>query len=207
MNYTTRFIVVCALSGVLLFFGGCSKKSVDPYSTGQSGTEMTDGKPIDYSQGRGTITEELGPSEEPLESTVTGGETMGSLSINNDPTSEEYKSTYGRSSVQMIPVYFAFDRSTIKADQIPAMEHNAEYLKNNPAANVLIEGNGDERGTNEYNLALSERRALSAKNYLIELGIEDFRIRTVGYGEERPLYPGSNELDWAKNRRDDFIIE
>jgi peptidoglycan-associated lipoprotein len=87
------------------------------------------------------------------------------------------------------------------------MEHNGNYLKNHPSAKVLIEGNTDARGTNEYNLALGERRAMSAKTYLREYGIEESRIRTVSYGEERPLFNGSSEDDYAQNRRDDFILE
>ena len=72
---------------------------------------------------------------------------------------------------------------------------------------MLIEGNTDMRGTNEYNLALGERRAMSAKSYLKEFGIEEGRIRTVSYGEERPLFNGQSEDDFAQNRRDDFILE
>ncbi|MBM9512658.1 peptidoglycan-associated lipoprotein Pal [Desulfobulbus marinus] len=168
---------------------------------------MPEGKSIDYSTTQGTITEEIGPSEESLDSAGRNGETIGSFSINNDQNSEEYKLTYGRSSIQMQPIYFNFDQSIIRDDQISRMEHNAGYLKSNPASNVVIEGNSDERGTNEYNLALGERRAQVAKNYLIELGIEEYRIRTVSYGEERPLFTGQTESDYIQNRRDDFIIE
>lgn len=206
MTNATRLILACALSGTLLFLGGCGDKQVSPYST-QPKTNMPEGKSIDYSNGRGTITEELGPSEESLDSAGAAGETVGSFSINSDPTSDEYKKAYGRSSSQMKPIYFDFDQSSIRSDQIAGMEHNAAYLQSNPAANVIIEGNGDERGTNEYNLALSERRAQSAKNYLMELGIEDYRVRTIGYGEERPLFTGQSEADWAQNRRADFVIE
>ena len=71
---------------------------------------------------------------------------------------------------------------------------------------VEIQGNCDERGTNEYNLALGERRAKSAQAYLVNLGVNPDRIGTVSFGEERPLVPGQNEEAWAKNRRDDFVI-
>ncbi|WP_232371013.1 peptidoglycan-associated lipoprotein Pal [Desulfogranum marinum] len=206
MNASTRLVITCAVTGLLLFAGGCSDKNINPYSS-QPQTNMPEGKSIDYSTTQGTITEEIGPSEESLDSAGRNGETIGSFSINNDQNSEEYKLTYGRSSIQMQPIYFNFDQSIIRDDQISRMEHNAGYLKSNPASNVVIEGNSDERGTNEYNLALGERRAQVAKNYLIELGIEEYRIRTVSYGEERPLFTGQTESDYIQNRRDDFIIE
>ncbi|RUM36570.1 MAG: peptidoglycan-associated lipoprotein Pal, partial [Desulfobulbus sp.] len=105
------------------------------------------------------------------------------------------------------PVYFDFDQASIRNDQIPRLEHNADYLKNNPSQKLIIEGNTDERGTNEYNLALGERRAINAKTYLVELGVDGSRIRTVSYGDERPLFTGHTEEDWAQNRRDDFVLE
>ena len=87
------------------------------------------------------------------------------------------------------------------------MEHNAGYLKSNPASNVVIEGNSDERGTNAYNLALGERRAESAKTYLVNLGISSTRLTTISYGEEKPVDMGQNEEAWAKNRRASFVLE
>lgn len=103
-------------------------------------------------------------------------------------------------------VYFDFDRSIIKPEYIPVLKDKAEYLRDNPNAHVRIEGNCDERGTNEYNLALGERRANSAKKFLVSLGISPERIDTISYGEERPLALGHNKEAWAQNRRDDFVI-
>lgn len=206
MKTSTRLVIACALTGTLFLLGGCGDKSVSPYSADPN-SNMPEGKSIDYSGSQGTITEELGPSEESLDSTAGNGENLGSLAITGDQNSDEYKRMYGRSSVQMQPVYFDFDQSAIRDDQISRIEHNASYLTNNPNANVLIEGNSDDRGTNEYNLALGERRAQVAKTYLVELGIEDYRIRTVSYGEERPLFTGQTDFDYSQNRRDDFIIE
>ncbi|CAK8723482.1 Peptidoglycan-associated lipoprotein [Candidatus Electrothrix laxa] len=124
-----------------------------------------------------------------------------------DNKSVAYKKEHGRSSIQLKPVYFSFDKSNIRNDQVASIEHNGEYLKSNVASKVLIEGNCDETGTNEYNLALGERRAMNAKKYLIKLGVESSRIRTVSYGEERPLFTASEDSDYAYNRRDDFILE
>ncbi len=112
----------------------------------------------------------------------------------------------GRTSAPLLPIYFDFDRSNIRVDQRLRLEENAAYLKANAFVKVRIEGNTDERGTNEYNMALGERRAQSAKKYLINLGISQGRLKTLSYGEEKPLLHGHDELSWAQNRRDDFVL-
>jgi peptidoglycan-associated lipoprotein len=112
----------------------------------------------------------------------------------------------GRTSAPMHPIYFDFDRFNIRDDMKPLMEENALFLLDHPGVMIEIQGNCDERGTNEYNLALGERRAKGAQAYLVNLGINPDRIGTVSFGEERPLSPGQNEKAWAKNRRDDFVI-
>ena len=104
------------------------------------------------------------------------------------------------------PVYFDFDKSFIRPEYRPTLTEKAEFLKDNPNVHIRIEGNCDERGTNEYNLALGERRAESAKGFLASLGISPDRIETISYGEERPLAVGQNEDSWSQNRRDDFVI-
>ena len=112
----------------------------------------------------------------------------------------------GRTSEGMLPVYFDFDSSDIRNDQVPRVEANADFLKENSDAVIRVEGNTDPRGTNEYNMALGERRALSAKKYLVNLGISDSRLSTISFGEERLLMHGHDELSWAQNRRADFVI-
>ncbi len=103
-------------------------------------------------------------------------------------------------------IHFDFDRYDIRPQDAEILKQNAEVLKKFPKLKIQIEGHCDERGTNEYNLALGERRANSTKNYLLSLGIAGDRISTISYGEERPLDPAQNEEAWAKNRRADFII-
>lgn len=113
----------------------------------------------------------------------------------------------GRTSAPMLPLYFDFDESKIREDQVSRAIHNADFLKENPDVKIRIEGNCDPRGTNEYNMALGERRALSAKKYLQNLGVEADRMSTISFGEERLLLHGHDELSWAQNRRDDFVIQ
>lgn len=112
----------------------------------------------------------------------------------------------GRTSGPMLPIYFDYDQYSVKKDMVPRMEGNARFLKDNPAVRIEIQGNCDERGTNEYNLALGEKRAMSAKKYLMNLGVKADKIDTVSLGEEAPLDPGHDESSWARNRRDDFVI-
>ena len=103
-------------------------------------------------------------------------------------------------------IYFDYDRYDITPKAAGVLDTKAAYLKANPGLRVLIEGNCDERGSNEYNLALGERRAHSAKKYLANAGVAAGRLDTVSYGEERPTDPGHDEAAWAKNRRDHFVI-
>ena len=133
--------------------------------------------------------EALGPAES-LETAVTG----------NDNIME------GRTSGPMLPVYFDFDSTLIQGGQIERIEANGDFIKSNSGINVRIEGNCDPRGTREYNLALGERRALKAKKYLVNLGVDPVRLSTVSWGEEKLLLFGHDELSWAQNRRDDFVI-
>lgn len=101
-------------------------------------------------------------------------------------------------------VYYDYDQSFIRSDATVPMQGNAGYLKQNGGVSVTIEGNCDNRGTNEYNMALGHRRAESAKNYLMNLGVGSSRMRVVSYGEEKPVCYQSNESCWQRNRRVDF---
>jgi len=102
-------------------------------------------------------------------------------------------------------IYFDFDRSFVRDDAKATMKANAEWLKANPKMKVRIEGNCDERGTKEYNQALGQRRAASAKKYLTDMGISAKRISLISYGKEKPVCTESTEGCWQKNRRDDLI--
>ena len=120
--------------------------------------------------------------------------------------SKETEIMEGRTSGPMLPVYFEFDRSGLVGEQVQRIEGNADFLKKDSEVNVRIEGNSDPRGTREYNLALGERRAQSAKTYLVNLGVAPERISTISWGEEKLLLFGHDEISWAQNRRDDFVI-
>lgn len=102
--------------------------------------------------------------------------------------------------------HFDFDRSSIRPGDAEVLDRKIPVLNANPTVRIRIDGNCDERGSDEYNLALGNRRAISAKQYLVNHGIDAGRIETASYGKERPLDPGHNEAAWAKNRNDEFEV-
>ncbi len=104
-------------------------------------------------------------------------------------------------------VFFDFDKSTLKPDGRTTIERWAAWLKTYPANKLIIEGHADERGTREYNLALGERRANASREYLVSLGVDPNRVRTISFGKERPAIPASNERAWAQNRRGVAVLD
>lgn len=108
--------------------------------------------------------------------------------------------------LELSRIHFDFDKYDIRPDDAKILEKNADVLKVYPDERVKIEGHCDERGTNEYNLALGEKRAIAARDYFVRLGIEEEKISIISYGEERPLVPAHNESAWAKNRRAEFVV-
>lgn len=104
-------------------------------------------------------------------------------------------------------VHFDFDRYFIRNEDRPLLERNAGWLKKNPSTKVQIEGHADERGDNEYNLALGDRRADSAKRFLVDMGIGEDRLPTISYGEEKPVAQGTDDDAWSRNRRAEFRVE
>jgi peptidoglycan-associated lipoprotein len=104
------------------------------------------------------------------------------------------------------PVYFDYDKSSIRPEYQPVLEGIARWMGKQTDRQLLVEGHCDERGTDEYNLALGERRALAVRRYLVALGVAADRVHTISYGEEKPADPASTEAAWAKNRRAEFKV-
>lgn len=120
---------------------------------------------------------------------------------------EEGNIPVSQRSASMRDINFAFDSSSLSSTAKGVLTRNAEWLNKNPDVNVIIEGHCDERGTAEYNLALGERRAKSAYDFLRNIGVKSGRMSTISYGEELPLDPGKNESAYAKNRRVHFAVK
>lgn len=103
-------------------------------------------------------------------------------------------------------IYFDYNEDVLRPEDRTILNAHANWLVKNPEYQVKIEGNCDERGTEEYNLALGQRRADNAKKYLTDMGVDGKRISTISYGKERPLDTAHNEAAWAKNRNDHFVL-
>ena len=135
------------------------------------------------------------PTTQTTTTTSTGAATVG--------TQGHFANAVGQANTV---VYFDTDRFNIDTEDAGRLQTQAQYFSQYPSVTFTIEGHTDERGTREYNLALGERRANAAKNYLVSLGIPASRIRTISYGKERPVALASNESAWAQNRRAATVV-
>ena len=197
---TRLFVIVAVTALVAVFSGGCTKKPVIPPESDSQASSSTSSS--SYPTAEGTYSE----NNLAIEGTLDDSSSTGDVAAAMDQQSDEYKQMHGRSTSGLVPVYFDFDQAIIRPDMADRMIQNAEYIKQVPNT-VIIEGNCDDRGTKEYNLALGEKRAINVRDYLIDLGVEPGKIRTVSYGEERPLFFEQTEFAWSQNRRADFVIE
>lgn len=185
-SWNTRlFFSVCVLS-LLVFVVGCPKKP--PPEAPQTTPPPTTEKPP-------------APAEDVKESGFDQTADTGA-------PIEDADSELARLNAQkpLATVYFDYDKADLRSDALDTLKRNAEWLKSNTRYRVRIEGNCDERGTVEYNLALGDRRAAAVKSYLAKAGIDAGRLEIISYGEEHPVSPGHDESAWAKNRRADFVI-
>ncbi len=134
-----------------------------------------------------TVSSETAPSEQPAMSEQ----------VVQEPTAASKPSA-------MKTIYFTFDSSSLSDEARQVLAQNAQWIKANPSAQVTLEGHTDERGSDTYNLALGERRATAAQQYLIALGVPADQLQTLSYGEEKPAATGENEAAWSQNRRVEF---
>lgn len=181
-NSAHRILIGLAILIALVGFFGCAKKAQVP-----PGPEEV----------------EVAPAEEVVRepgAPLAGGMEPG--------LSEESLRAAAREELQsqLQDIHFDFDKYNIRPQDRSILKKNYEVLAGESRAEVLIEGNCDERGTVEYNLALGQRRANAARDYLVSLGMDADQLSTISYGEERPLDPRHNEDAWAKNRRCHFVI-
>lgn len=142
------------------------------------------------------------PAPGRVEAQPSGPVTGGPSAPMTPPLPQEF-----RAMEALKDVHFDFDKYDIRPGDAKILDENAKWIKANPNYLVLIEGHCDERGTNEYNIALGERRAKAAMNYLVAQGVTATRITTISYGEERPLCAEHNEECWAKNRRAHLLVK
>ncbi len=197
MKSSTMMAIVCC--GALAFaLTGCkyddangdelaSQSEVSDVSTDGAGTMDANAQDVGTDAGAAA-------AEETDVSSVTG------VPFDQDPN-------YARcTDVDFKPVYFGFDASQLAPAELAKIEAVAQHLQAKPNRVVIVEGNCDERGSNEYNLSLGELRAISIRDYLVTLGIDANRIQSKSYGEEKPAVMGHDEGAWSKNRRGEFAV-
>lgn len=178
-----KVIALMLMFGILLGMSGCQKKEIAS----------------DAAYGAGGAAGRKGIGEQDLSG---GGSRPGMGGMGGGAIGSAERSAFENEDVM-----FAYDSSALSPQAQDILRKKAGFLKANPNVKVTIEGHTDERGTNEYNLALGEARAKSAKAFLADLGIPAARMATISYGEERPLAKGRTEADFSQNRRAHFVIE
>ena len=124
--------------------------------------------------------------------------------VKEAPTVSTDETLSAEQSISLENIFFDFDSYVLTTNSRETLTKNAALLQNNGSVNIQIAGHCDERGSDEYNLALGEKRAKAALNYLTTLGVNGSRLSTISYGKEKPVAPGHDEAAWAKNRRDEF---
>jgi peptidoglycan-associated lipoprotein len=201
-------VIGMSLLVAAVVFTGCAKRpattqAAAPAPTGAAGTTGA-GAGTGGSGGGGS--QQAQPGTQPGSDGSTTGSGGSGGSQTPGTTARPDVKTFA-AEANLADVFFDFDKYDIRQMDAKTLEGNAQWLKSNPNHLVLIEGHCDERGTNEYNLALGERRAKSTMNYLVSQGVQANRITIISYGEERPACMEKTEQCWAKNRRAHFLVK
>lgn len=177
----------CGLVAIILTAAGCSSSATDKPEPGPISSVASKPAPPSPIEGQRSVTSE---------SSTQGQSSLDQL--------REGKTTPAPGPLK--EVYFSFDRYDLEVEARETLKVNADWLKRNPIARIEIEGHSDERGTNEYNLALGAKRAQAARDYLVNLGVVTERLSTISYGEEIPVCREQDESCWRQNRRARFVI-
>ena len=188
-------ITAMAMAVLIIFFAaGCTKSKISSEPATISAEEEAARRAAEEARQRELARQKALAEENLKEESIDA--TMASEREQEDKTRFENED-----------IYFDFDSIQLTPQAQEILTKKGKWLRDNPSATVTIEGHCDNRGTNEYNLALGEGRAQSAKTFLMDLGVDVSKLRTISYGEERPLDPQQTESAWAKNRRAHFVIE
>jgi peptidoglycan-associated lipoprotein len=192
-----KSIIFLCLVVFVLAYAGCAEKHL----TKSDGTTSAQ-KESAIKQNEQTNT--VGKSAIQNEQTNVAGE---SVKQNNSKEQTTKAQMSEEITTNLRDIHFDFDQYSISQEDRKILSSHADYLLKDKNVKITIEGNCDERGTTEYNLALGDRRAQEAKKFLVNSGVDEQRIETISYGKERPLDPDHNEEAWAKNRRDHFVVK
>ena len=186
-NLKWMVILVLFTFGLTIFTGCAEKKSVVKSDTAQ--------------------VQETAPTTTPESASETAKKASSAEAAKIKDSAVEQSSLMGATAKSPVSdINFDYDSSAIGPDARKILNVNADFFSKNKVSAIVVEGHCDERGTAEYNMALGQRRAQETKKYLVNLGINESKITTISYGNERPLDTGSNEEAWAKNRRVHFVV-
>ncbi len=212
MNRLTKLGLI-ALIAATAVVTGCTKKPghITPIPAGglsnsgaPGGGDLGNGGPIRNGGPNGA---KFGGATNPAPIDLTNGKGLGTGDPSALPTGDPRAGKdEDRETFKSNTVYFYFDKATFNSSESSKIPAVIEFLKSHPDNNLLIEGHCDERGTEEYNRALGERRALALRELVVGAGISGERVTTISYGEDRPADPGHDEAAWSKNRRGEFIL-
>jgi peptidoglycan-associated lipoprotein len=183
---------VVAVSMLLCAVAACGHKKRPPVVAGGPSSSPTGTERSTPSEA--PLPAEPGPDVQPIDNDAARGE---DFTVSDPETGE---------GGPLEDVHFEYDQATLTDEARAILDRHAAWLKGHPAARVMVEGHCDERGTVEYNLALGDRRARAAHDYLVSTGVSSGMLRTTSYGKERPLDTASNEGAWARNRRAHFTV-
>ena len=213
------FLVLVVMGLVLILFGaGCSKKHMvkeEPVMEKPAITAQEPAQPSADAEKEKALaeaaakakTEEAARAEQMAREKAKAEEEARAAEMAREKAmAEEAAATAEKEASQFDDIHFAYDKYDLDTEARAILDTVAKRLNVHPGYVVLIEGNCDERGSIEYNIALGQRRANNAMKYLVDLGVDKGRISIVSYGKERPLDPEHNEEAWAKNRRDHFVV-
>ena len=195
------FLVVTSLLVLAAIGSGCAKRPATTQAAAPAPTGTASAMAPGSSQPGGTTATPSGPSTSQPGGGATAAPTPAPGPIAR-PAPKDFAPV-----PELQDIYFDFDKYDIRPSDTRTLDANAAWLKSNPNHLLLIEGHADERGTNEYNLALGERRAKSTMNYLVSQGVQANRITIISYGKERPTCTEHSEACWAKNRRAHFLVK
>lgn len=195
------FLVVTSLLVLAAIGSGCAKRPATTQAAAPAPTGTASTMAPGSSQPGGTTATPSGPSTSQPGGGATAAPTPAPGPIAR-PAPKDFAPV-----PELQDIYFDFDKYDIRPSDTRTLDANAAWLKSNPNHLLLIEGHADERGTNEYNLALGERRAKATRDYLVSVGVDAGRITVISYGEERPTCTEKAEGCWAKNRRAHFLVK